>query len=92
MHMFQFVVLSCFTALYVLIVLILVARLYRNLTKSRSEGLDNSVEDQDQHISIERPVEGTDRRSITKGGASRRPASPDFRRVRYDTAEDPQAS
>ena len=93
MHMFQFVVLSCFTVLYVLIVLILVARLYRNLIESRIGGLDNPLEGEDlqHHISIEKTIEGT-HKSTTETGGTRRPTSTDFRRVRIDTAGGPQST
>ena len=93
MHLVQFAVLTCFTIVYVLIALVLVARLFGNLLKNRSGTLDTSLENEDlQYIAPEEPIEVTRSRTTTNTGVSRRHASPDFRRVRYDPLDGPQSS
>ena len=93
MHLVQFAVLTCFTIVYVIIVVVLVARLFGNLLKNRSGTLDTSIENEDlQYIAPERPAEVTRSRTTPNTGVSRRHASPDFRRVSYDALDGPQSS
>ena len=71
MHLVQFAVLSCFTILYIVIALVLVARLFGNLLKNRSGALDPSLENEDlRYIVTEKPIEVTRSRTTKNAGAA----------------------